>query len=526
MAQIQIENLSFSYAASQKTSPSICDISLEMNAGEFVVICGASGCGKSTLLRSLKPGIRPAGTIKGKVLYHGTPIDEVSKKVQATEIGFVMQNPEHQIVTDKVWHELAFGLENIGVKREDIRFRVAEVAEYFGITDLYFRSISELSGGQKQLINLAAAMAMHPEVMILDEPTSQLDPIAAETFMDLIKKVNEDLGVTIILSEHRLNMALPKADRMIVMEKGRILYNGLPIEALSVMEKKDIIKLMPVPTQVFKQCHGKGQVPMSVAQGRKWLGKCEIKSGNSFQNFMETSEKSETNENAISCRHVWFRYGKQEKDILQDLNVEIKKGEIFAILGGNGTGKTTTMSLLCGIYRPYRGKVKMNGKAALLPQDVQTLFLKDTVKEELKGVEPQIIRWLNLTDLLESHPYDLSGGEQQKVALAKILAVNPDILLLDEPTKGIDPIFKEQLGNYMTQLAGQGKTIVLVSHDVDFCGEFAHRCGLFANGKLIAINQSREFFCANRFYTTTVHKMAATRLKEAVRMEDIVCALK
>lgn len=517
MAQIKIENLTFTYSASQL--PAINNISLEIKQGDFVVVCGASGCGKSTLLRNLKPAIRPAGKIQGKVSYNGQCIDAISDREQAKSFGFVLQSPEHQIVTDKVWHELAFGLENLGYKTEDIRLRVAEMAEYFGITDLYYRSADKLSGGQKQLLNLAAVMTMHPEVLILDEPTAQLDPIAAEGFIDILKKVNRDLGITVILSEHRLNYVMEDADQLLVMDKGEVLVFDKPQVALSKVVEKDLLKLMPVQVQLFKEYvasnENVSEIPMSIAEGRKWINSLSI-SG-------EIEADRTIGEEVVICKNLWFRYDRNGEDIIKGLNMQVYKGEIFVILGGNGTGKTTAMSLLSGVNKAYRGKLKINGRVSALPQNVQTLFRKESVAEELKGVSENIIEQMELGGLMDSHPYDISGGQQQKLALAKVLEKDPDILILDEPTKAIDGIYKENLGEILLNMKKQGKTIIIVSHDVDFCGQFADRCGLFAQGSLIAVNNFREFFANNRFYTTTVNKMAGHVIKKAVKKEDVLC---
>ena len=516
MAQIEIKNLTFTYAGEDKNTPAIRNISMNISRGDFIVICGKTGCGKSTLLRNLKPAIRPAGRTEGVVCYENKPIDEMDFRKQAQEIGFVMQNPEHQIVTDKVWHELSFGLENLGISTAKIRLRVAEMAEYFGITDWMEKSVEKLSGGQKQLMNLAV-MAMDPAVMVLDEPTAQLDPIEAENFIHTLKKINQDLGITIILSEHRLDIVLPEADRVFVMNQGEIVQQGNPQQIAEKIAEEDFLQFLPVSTRIYHMCGKTGIVPISVAQGRKWIEDQPIRSAKFC-----TSEKKKREE-IIRCKNVWYRYEKKSEDIIKGLECHIYRGEIFAILGGNGTGKTTMLSLLAGIRNPYRGKIEKKGKSGFLPQDVQTLFVRETVAEELEEVSGEIIEEMELAPLKKKHPYDISGGQQQKVALAKVFQKNPDIFLLDEPTKALDPIYKKQLGKKLKQLSNEGKTVILVSHDVDFCGEYAHRCGLFANGKLTAVDNFREFFCANRFYTTTLHKIFRNKIKDVVRMEDIVC---
>ena len=519
MAQITIENLSFFYPKAKE--PAIQNVSMKIHRGEFVVLCGKSGCGKSTLLRNIKPAICPFGKKEGMVLWNGETIEEVDEKLQAQKIGFVMQSPEHQLVTDKVWHELALGMENLGYPQHEIQVRVAEISEYFGITDWYEQKVDLLSGGQKQLLNLAATMVLNPEILILDEPTAQLDPIAAEHFLDTLKKINDDFGITIILSEHRLNYVLPMADCAIIMDQGKVVHQGPVSEVLMKNLDSEFMKLMPYPAQIYYDVtkDRSGLMPISIKQGREWM---ESKSRRGTVGAVNREEKKQS---MISCKNIWFRYTRDGRDILRDLSIEMKQGEIFAILGGNGTGKTTTLSVLSGLYRPYRGKVRIDGKVTYLPQDVQTLFCRDTVEKELEDVPEDLVKLLELQKLRSHHPYDLSGGQQQKLGLAKVLATSPDILLLDEPTKGIDGIYKEQLGKILVELKKQGKTIILVSHDIDFCGEYADRCGLFSRGNIVSAGPVRSFFAGNSFYTTTINKMAGKVLVGAVKKEDVLCFL-
>ena len=543
MAHIEIKNLSFKYKTSEKNS--LSDVSFTINKGDFVVLCGKSG-------KCLKPNIMPAGKTEGEILLESRNIESLTDREQAKKIGFVMQNPEYQIVTDKVWHELAFGLESMGEKNEIIRSKVAEIAEYFDITDLYNENTDNLSGGQKQLVNLAAVMIMNPEILVLDEPTSQLDPIAAERFMDIVSKINEDFGITVIISEHRLDYLLKYANKLVVMEEGKLVQCGCPQEVLREALNMEVSPLMPIPSRIFNGHNGAGQIPISTKEGRSWLinyiSDSKDESFFSKRNFAEkksseyksykkdedlnerkslnlgfpTSYNNEKNMSVVNVKDVWFRYEKMSRDIIKGLNLHINKGEIFSVIGGNGTGKTTTTMLLSGILKPYRGKIKVRGKIGFLPQDVQILFEQESVMEELKKVDKSLIEKMNLQKLLNMHPYDLSGGEQQKVALAKVLGEKPAVLLLDEPTKGIDNIYKEQLGILLRDLAENGKTIILVSHDLDFCGEYSDRCGLFAQGSLISEDTAREFFLNNRFYTTTIAKLARGIIDGAYKMEDML----
>ncbi len=547
MAQIEIKDLSFKYKMTNDYS--LKNVSLKIEKGDFVAVCGKTGCGKTTLIKSLKPDIMPAGEKKGQVIFQDKEIEQWDNATVSKKIGYVMQNPEHQIVTDKVWHELAFGLENFGEKSNVIRAKVAEIAEYFDITSWYNQDTEKLSGGQKQLLNLAAVMVMNPEVLLLDEPTSQLDPIAAERFLDTLKKINSDFGITIIISEHRLNYLLSMADKMLVMDDGRIIENDNTEKAVENVLNTDIRPLMPIPSIVFAKNNGIGQVPISINQGRKWLENQNIKNtekfseskniksvkkgneGQNIKNIEKRSEKQDIKKQktdnrlkvSLQCKNLWFRYEKNQEDVIKGLDFKAYQGEIMAVLGGNGTGKTTTIKVLAGLLKAYRGKIKSDGKIGLLPQNAQMLFRYESVQEELEDVDDLLIKEMGLEEFARMHPYDLSGGQQQKVALAKVLSANPDILLLDEPTKGIDNIYKEQLGVMLCKLKQKNKTIIMVSHDLDFCGQYADRCGLFANGTLISTDDADKFFNNNRFYTTTVAKMCRGLVDGAYRVEDVIC---
>ncbi len=540
MAQIQIKNLTFTYPNQDKSA--ISDFNLDIVKGDFVVICGKTGCGKSTLLRNLKPVIRPSGGVHGEILIGGFDINKMSNREQCKKIGFVFQNPEHQIVTDKVWHELAFGLENLGENKEVIRLRVSEIAEYFGISHWFYKSTGQLSGGQKQILNLAAVMVMDPEILVLDEPTAYLDPISADKFIELVKKINKDFGITVIMSEHKLDAVLECADKLIVLKDGKQVEKDNISDTIKALERDELIHIMPAAARIFLKADENGECPLNIAQARSWLSKkniaklCEPESANqkneevisapNSDNCKISNLKKAKNEDILSAKNIWFRYSKKEEDVLRGVELSIKKGELFCVLGGNGSGKTTMLSILSGINKPLRGKLKIKGTTALLPQDVQTLFCCETVKDELKSVEQSLIDDMELNALVDRHPYDLSGGQQQKLALAKVLSTNPDILLFDEPTKGLDGIYKRQLGKLLRSLTKKGKTILMVSHDLDFCGQYADRCGLFARGEMVSVDTYRKFFYTNHFYTTSACKIARGKIEGAVNEEDILACIK
>ena len=532
METYSIRNLRFRYP--KGTSYALDGVDLDVRRGDFVVLCGPSGCGKSTLLRHLKSCLAPYGAREGSILFEGKPLESVDARTQSARIGFVQQDPDNQIVTDKVWHELAFGLESLGEDSDSIRRKVAEMASFFGITDWFYRETNDLSGGQKQLLNLAAAMVMHPSVLVLDEPSAQLDPIAASDFLAMLGKINRELGTTILLTEHRLEEAFPLATRVVVMDRGRILCEGSPDETGRLLMSSDhaMFWAMPAPMRIWSATGCEGDCPVTVRDGRRWLDGYIAAHG--AKPLSELPPETCGADNAIEIREAYFKYEKKSDDILRGLDLQVKKGSFTALLGGNGTGKTTTLKLICGILKAYRGTVQTNGRVAMLPQDPKTLFVKNTVAEELTelfGRHPSqseqesardMAKTCRIEGLEDRHPYDLSGGEQQRLALAKVLLSEPDILLLDEPTKGLDADFKRDFAQILQQLIEEGKTILMVSHDVEFCASYAQRCALFFDGRVAAENRSRPFFAGNNFYTTSSNRMAREIEPLAVTAEDVV----
>ena len=545
MAHFQIKDLSFSYPTA-KGKKSLDGVTLSIERGEYIVLCGKSGSGKTTLLRQLKSVLAPHGKRSGEILFNGVSLEQVSQRDQSAKIGYVMQNPDDQIVTDKVWHELAFGLESLGCDQKTMRARVAEMACYFGIADWFHRDVANLSGGQKQLLNLASIMAMQPEVLILDEPTSQLDPIAASDFLNTVRKINIELGTTVIITEHRLEDIFPYADRAIVMDGGKVIADDTPrnIGKLLHAQKNDMFAAMPTPVRVFYGAQGEGDCPLTVREGRTWLSKTYPEPK---VNAMEVAElDEEIDDPALSLKELWFRYEKDSPDVLRGVSAEVPKGALYAIVGGNGAGKSTTLKAICGICKPYRGKVKVFGKPvekykaselfggclAMLPQDPKSLFVKKTVREDLAEMTKdekkiaEIASICEIDNLLDSHPYDLSGGEQQRSALAKVLLTDPKLLLLDEPTKGIDSFFKEKLADILCKLKNQGITIVMVSHDVEFCARYADMVSMFFDGQILTTDTPRRFFGNNSFYTTAANRMSRHVFSMAVTAEDVVALCK
>lgn len=551
MEVFKIENLSFTYP--NRINKAIDSINLTINNGEFITLCGKSGCGKTTLLRMLKSNLTPTGNVEGKIFFNGKLLKEYDLKEQASNIGFVMQNPDNQIVTDKVWHELAFGLESLGYSTPEIRTRVSEMASFFGIQNWFNKSVTELSGGQKQILNLASIMVMQPTVLILDEPTSQLDPIAAQEFLNIIKKINQEIGTTIILTEHRLEETFCLSDRVIVMDEGKIIADDVPQNIGEYLKNthNDMYMALPSIMRIYGAVEGNTKNwPITICEAKNWLENYSKSNTLNPEKIPESKEKKYSDDVAVEVKDVWFRYKKELPDIVKGLNLKIKKGEIFTILGGNGTGKSTALSLISGVNAPYRGKVYINGEIiskctnlydnilGVLPQNPQSLFVKKTVyldllemlsekklsKKEREEKIKKISVLCKIEDLLDYHPYDLSGGEQQRVALAKVLLKNPQILLLDEPTKGMDAYFKKDFGKILKDLQIENVTIIMVSHDIEFCAEYADECAMLFDGVITSIGTPREFFASKSFYTTAVNRMARTVLPKAILAEDVILA--
>lgn len=549
MELLKVENLSFAYPDREDV---LEHISFSMKEGEFLVLCGESGCGKTTLLRLLKRELAPHGKLSGEIFYRGTAQSCLDVRTQACEIGFVMQNPENQIVTDKVWTELAFGLENMGMDRQTIRRRTAETAGFFGLDTLFRKKTDELSGGQKQMLNLASIVAMHPRLLILDEPTSQLDPIAASEFIHMLVKLNREFGIGVLLTEHRLEEVLPVADRAAVMEKGQIVLMDTPAMVCKKLQglggASRILEGFPSAVRIYQALGGEGFCPLTVKEGQDFLKK--YYRNDKIRSLKRIPEQAlAESETVLALKEVWFRYERELPDVLENVSLEVKKGEIVSLLGGNGSGKTTLLGVMAGVLHPYRGKVYVCGKRqksfrgkelytrgiSMLPQNPQLAFLKESVREDMKEtgkvmgysadeMEEKIVQMaerLGIAHLLDVHPYDLSGGEQQKAAIAKILLLEPKILLLDEPTKGIDAYARKKLEELLKDLKKKGTAIVLVTHDIEFAASCSDRCGMVFDRELISLEGTSEFFGSNYFYTTMANRIGSVLYDDAMTCRDV-----
>jgi len=535
MECFKIQNLTFTYP--EQEIPVLRNVDLSLHPGDFTVLAGPSGCGKSTLLRQLKTVLAPHGKKEGMILFNGRVLEEVDSRTQTEKIGFVLQDPDSQIVTDKVWHELAFGLESLGFENAAIRGRVAEMASFFGIQTWFHMEVTQLSGGQKQLLNLASIMVLQPDVLILDEPTSQLDPIAATDFLQTLGRINRELGTTILICEHRLEDVIPMANRLIILDLGEVIADETPAGAFGILRKQNhpMLHSMPTPMQIWSAVGFAGECPLTVSEGRNQL--TDWAEENTLIQTPQRPAVEPKNNPILLLDEVWFRYEKDAPDILKGVSMQAYPGELLCILGGNGTGKSTMLSILSGVREPYRGKYTCKAvKVAALPQNPQMLLVKKNVREELLSAFPgkklheaadkigEMAALCRLEGLLDRHPYDLSGGEQQRTALAKVLLQNPEVLLLDEPTKGVDNDFKITFAQILKELRSQGVCIIMVSHDVEFCARYADRCGLFFDGCIVTMDAPQPFFAGKSFYTTAANRVARHLLPNAVTAEDVIVA--
>ena len=576
MEILDIRALSFEYPDGKRA---LEDISFSLFPGEFALMCGSSGCGKTTLMRLLKRELAPHGHMTGQLLYCGRPMADMSDRQAAQEIGMVMQQPESQIITDRVYQELAFGLESMGIKQEELRLRVGETANYYGINTWFERSTDTLSGGQKQLLALASVTAVGPRLLLLDEPTAQLDPIAAASFIDTVYKLNREMGITVLIAEHRTEELFERADSVLLMEKGRLLKKDAPRAVCARFASSLAAQGFPAAARLFaaleKRSPGgpemnspatdgpvsnspakdgslpekaEANIPMTVREGRAFMAELFDKAGiaQAANCAAQESCAPRKEEQALELKGAWFRYEKDSPDVLKGVNFSVAFGEVFSLLGGNGSGKSTLLKVIAGLERAYRGKITVLGRSikkwdaslccggvALLPQDVSAVFVKHTVKEDMEDLcraqglaaQPKIDELcvqMGIEDLLDREPMDLSGGERQKCALCKLLLTDPRLILLDEPTKGMDAAYRSGLVKTVRGLAQKGAAIIIATHDTGFAAAVSDRCGLFFNGELLSVCSPRRFFSATRFYTTAVSRITGDYLPSAVTVQQAV----
>lgn len=493
MEIIKCEKLKFTYPLNEK--PALNDVSFTIDDGEFCLVMGKSASGKSTLLKLLKKEIAPAGKLEGTI--------EVNSFA-----GYVGQNIEENIVCNKVKAELEFGLTASGKSYDEIELAVAETASYFNLEAKLEADISMLSGGEKQIINLASVMIMRPQILILDEPTSQLDPIWSEKFLNIIKKLHEDFSTTIMIAEHNCKELFEYADSIVLLENSACTGKKTPTQMIKHFKEAGSTMLWDIPARMYLF-----DEPCTTAQCRTFLEKKKIQSLT-----IGTDTKKDI---ALCTKSLYFAYEKG-RDILKDLSLNIYSKKINAIVGPNSSGKTTLLKTLAGVRKKYRGKIKSKGKISMLCQNVFDLFTHDKCCEEVKFGE--ITDFLQISDIADKHPYDLSGGQAQRLALAMVLEQNADIILLDEPTKGLDSDLKIKFAELLRDLCSKGKTILIVSHDIEFAGAYCDYISFLSQGRIITTSPRQAFFSQLNFYTTDISKITNKIADNIVSYNDLILA--
>lgn len=541
MALLQFENVAVHY----EEQTIVTDINLTIEAGSFTTIFGASGSGKSTLLKQLKVASHSGRRI-GNIYFEGELLENWHDEKKLTNIATIHQNPEEQIITEDVWHELAFGLENIGLSTQEMKLRIGEVAHFLGIQKWFREKTHTLSGGQKQLLNIASALVLHPKLLVLDEPTAQLDPIAAKELIELLGRMNRDLGVTILLVEHHLEAVLPHASHFVYMDNGRIQLQG---------DKKYFFQqfvqlapnwqpFLPASIQLSLALYPEQEPAWTIQQAVNLLRDKKLS---------PLLKKKDTTERLplVSIENLSYKYERLSEVILRNVSLTIYTGEILTLIGGNGAGKSTLLQLISGQRKAFRGKIYYKEQRlrynktfyqqnlAFLPQNPLLLFLENTVRKDYevfckrhglskKEAENRIARsseCLKLHKYLDQHPEDLSGGQRQKVAIGKLLLYNPEILLLDEPTKGLDPVAKAELKAVLKKLQQQGTTLLIVTHDLEFAAAISTRCGLLFDGEVVAVTPPEDFFKAHHFYTTAAKLITKDASDSIILTNELIASI-
>ncbi|MFF2446449.1 ABC transporter ATP-binding protein [Neobacillus sp. NPDC058068] len=551
MAYIKIDNVSFQYPDSSHHA--LNQVSFTIEEGEFIVIAGPSGCGKTTLLKLLKKELTPVGELSGKITYKGMPLESVAEKTSSQEIGFVFQNPENQIVMEDVLSELVFGMENLGVNSEEMRQRVAEMVHFFGLASLLQADTHTLSGGQKQLINLASVLLLKPKLLLLDEPTSQLDPVQSKEFLQFLKRLNEEFGITILLVEHRLEELYSIADRVVLLTEGSLQYIGTAKSVIhQVWTEKDerFLPYLPSVSKLFYYVQSSGfalnEVPITVKEAHKWLHQLQEIEGSE----PDTPPANPDRKISLQCKQIHYKYNKDDAYVLKNLSLNVYEGDYLAIVGGNGSGKSTLLKCCTAIIKPIKGTVLLKGKKirtykkadlereiGYLPQNPLLCFMAETLEEELMNLAARfpisnpkeriasLTKQLGIDHILLKHIHDCSGGEQQKAALATILFSSPNVLLIDEPTKGMDPVSKQQFAEMLKELHEKGMTIIMVTHDIEFAASHVNRCLMLFDGMITVDGRTEQVLKGNYFYTTAINRVTRdTHVPEILTLEEACAA--
>jgi energy-coupling factor transporter ATP-binding protein EcfA2 len=541
---IKIDNFTFCYNDAEK--PALENINLEIQDGEFVLVTGPSGGGKSSLCRSIN-GLIPhfyGGKVTGRVEVQGFNTLKHTTKELATKVGMIFQDPENQLVTTEVEREIAFGLENLAFPRNIIAKRVVESLDALGISDLRHRQVHELSGGEKQKVAIASVLALHPEVLILDEPTSELDPKSTEEVLSITERLNDELGITVILIEHRLDRVLQHADRLMVLDDGRIIADGKTRDILS-NSYEEITKagigvppIIRLTREVAKAGISVDGTPLTVKEGRLMLSEVFHKASRKLPG----SEQKRYGRPVIQVDKLWHTYP-EGPTALRGVNLRVNEGEFLAIMGRNASGKTTLVKHFNGLLKPTKGVVAIDGletkkattaelarKVGFVFQNPNDHLFADTIEEEISfslrnlGTDDEAIR-SRISELLEEfglekyrgqYPRSLSSGEKQRVALASVVATKPEILVLDEPTRGMEYRLKNDLMGFLEEYVRQGNTVILITHDVETVAEHADRVILLSEGEIIADGNKRDVLSGALLFSPQINRLVQAFRKHGI----------
>ena len=468
---IEVRGCSFAYPGAD--TPVLRDVAWTVPQGAFALLVGGTGSGKSTLLSLLKPEISPVGELSGELFVEGRAVVDIDPRESAGSIGYVFQNPDNQLVCESVWHEMAFGLENLGTPQGEMRRLIAETSYFFGIDDWFREQTDTLSGGRKQLLALASTLVMQPSLLLLDEPTAQLDPVAERNFLHALFRVNRELGCTVVVATHRPQPMIDYATCAFE------LVNGVVREVLDLSS-------LSIRTELLAPSEHKVAGPAS-------------------------SDSASAPSSALALDRAWFRYNRESDWVLRNLELRVCAGSIHALVGGNGCGKSTLLSLVAGSAKLQRGKLACQSSArVLLPQDPRALFSAETALDELmewsdaagydRAAAQEMLGRMSLATCVRLHPYDLSGGQQQLLALGKLLLVKPDVLLLDEPTKGLDASARRMIARVLVGLRAKGKTVLMATHDLDFAQQVADTVSMMFDGEIASTEPAETFFKNNVYY--------------------------
>ena len=525
---IEVRGLSFAYPGAE--APVLEGLDWYVPQGAFALLVGGTGSGKSTLLSLLKPEISPTGECAGELRVLGESVADMDVRVSAERVGYVFQDPENQIVCETVWHEMAFGLENLGLARDEMRRRVAETSYFFGLEDWLHRDTDTLSGGRKQLLSLAAVLALRPRVLLLDEPTSQLDPVAEKNFLHALFRVNRELRCTVVVATHQPRPMLEYATCAYRIEGGRVRE----VADIASLGHREGLFSGEVPgwgasrrakSGVFSSVSG--QLGSLDPRGGAPGAKKGLKSGKSAEFEAQIQPQDDSGapsraggrrilpkmhgESATTLSEGWFRYDRVSGWVLRGLDVTFSAGAVHAIVGGNGCGKSTMLSVLAKTAKLQRGRmVRGAASAALLPQNPKALLVAEKVRDELmewastcgydEAAARECAAQLGLDGLDARHPYDLSGGQRQLLALAKLLLIGPELLLLDEPTKGLDLTSRRIIARALCEHAQAGGTVIMATHDLDFAEQAADDVAMMFDGEIACMEPPADFFADNVFY--------------------------